>query len=160
MIADDVFNERWPGVAAGTLEYLNQGGTLVPFAIGFNKVFFSQSEFVDRYRQVVQTSFKGRILFNIKLSDFSGHPVVVVAKFSPTPRRLLSGNKTARELYHRLKGSNPRAASTVTSTEPGTHAGIAASNPSPSSNSTAIRSDSSAKRSTSTQPSTAKSARA
>ena len=37
VVADDVFNAEWPGVSVGTLRYLDAGGTLVPFAIGFNK---------------------------------------------------------------------------------------------------------------------------
>ena len=38
VIADDVFNEQWPGVAVGTLRYLEDGAKLAPFVIGFNKV--------------------------------------------------------------------------------------------------------------------------
>ena len=41
VIADDVLNQDWPGVSTGTLRYMESGGKLVPFAIGFNKVFFA-----------------------------------------------------------------------------------------------------------------------
>ncbi len=47
VIADDVFNQQWPGVAVGTLKYLADGAKLVPFAIGFNKTLFTQPEYAD-----------------------------------------------------------------------------------------------------------------
>ena len=47
VIADDVFNEQWPGVSVGTLRYLEDGAKLAPFLIGFNKVYFTQPEYCD-----------------------------------------------------------------------------------------------------------------
>ena len=53
VIADDVFNESWPGVVEGTHRYLDEPSSLVPFAIGFNKVLLTQREFADEYRRVI-----------------------------------------------------------------------------------------------------------
>ena len=56
-IADDVFNQQWPGVAVGTLHYLEHGGGLVPFYIGFNKVLFARA----RPRPAVSASHRQRL---------------------------------------------------------------------------------------------------
>src|SRR5262249_53414646 len=54
VIADDVFNERWPGVSVGTLRYLKEGAGLAPFAIGFNKVFFTQPDNVEIFLHAIE----------------------------------------------------------------------------------------------------------
>ena len=53
MIADDVFNQQWSGVAVGTIHYLEQGGALVSFYIGFNKVLFAHRDHADRRRRAI-----------------------------------------------------------------------------------------------------------
>ena len=103
VIADDVFNQFWPGVATGTMDYLHQGGSLVPFAVGFNKVFFSEKEYAANYQAALQRHFENRVTFYAKSSEFAGHAVVVIARVSPTPRRFLRRSETARELYRRYK---------------------------------------------------------
>ena len=61
VIADDVFNEYWPGVATGTLRYLNDGAKLAPFLIGFNKVFFTHAEYSEFYRGEVESALSGKL---------------------------------------------------------------------------------------------------
>lgn len=77
VIADDVFNESWPGVAEGTLEYLDSPSSLVPFAIGFNKVLLTQREFANEYRRVIVSVAGARRLFH-KESTMHGEPVEIV----------------------------------------------------------------------------------
>ena len=61
VIADDIFNQQWPGVAVGTLKYLDDGAKLAPFAIGFNKVYFTQPRVLRRLpRTSSKSAFAGR----------------------------------------------------------------------------------------------------
>ena len=60
VIADDVFNQEWPGVSTGTFRYLTHGGRLAPFAIGFNKVFFTHPEFAPHYLKSLEDEFQHR----------------------------------------------------------------------------------------------------
>lgn len=103
LIADDVFNEQWPGVVTGTLRYLNSGGELVPFAIGFNKVFFSMPEFADFYRESLRRHFASNMFTFERASSFAAHDVVNMARVPRRPRRLLARNRIARQLYHQLR---------------------------------------------------------
>lgn len=77
VIGDDVFNDQWPGVAEGTLRFLDSSSDLVPFAIGFNKVLFTNPPHADAYREVT-TSFARRRLWEKKESTMHGSPVAVV----------------------------------------------------------------------------------
>jgi hypothetical protein len=99
VVADDVFNEWWPGVAVGTLRYLSEGGGLQPFVIGFNKVLFSRPEYCDRYRDAVISAFADRPLIEPKRSMFAGHEVAVLCRLTTTPRHLLRHNRLARPPY-------------------------------------------------------------
>lgn len=84
VIADDVFNDQWPGVADGTYEFLEQDRSVVPFAIGFNKVLFSTPDHADRYR-VILSGLARRRLWDYKQSVMHGHDVTVM--WVPTLRR-------------------------------------------------------------------------
>lgn len=86
VIADDIFNEQWPEVLIGTFAYLAGGGRLVPFIIGFNKVFFALPEDVDHYRNAATTHFAPRLLVYTKNARFAGHEVLVIGR---TPRNRL-----------------------------------------------------------------------
>jgi hypothetical protein len=68
LIADDVFNPRWPGVVIGTARYLLDAPRLAPFAIGFNKVFFSQVEYCQTYRSAIDTRFSNGMFIAVKKS--------------------------------------------------------------------------------------------
>jgi Methyltransferase domain len=55
IILDDCFNEFWPGVSDGVHDYFsNTKRTIVPFATGGNKTFFSAPEFAARYIEVIR----------------------------------------------------------------------------------------------------------
>jgi Methyltransferase domain len=102
VIADDVFNDRWPGVAVGTLRYLQNGGTLVPFAIGFNKVFFAQPDYVEHYRAVVKSKCENAMRISGYNSSYAGHEVTLVFRTPRTPRQLLRKNARVRAIYRQL----------------------------------------------------------
>jgi hypothetical protein len=98
VIADDVFNEYWPGVATGTLRYLSDGAKLAPFLIGFNKVIFSHPEYSEFYRGAVESALSGKLLLATGTSEFAGHEVTLVAPQGP--KDILRKSQLARTLYH------------------------------------------------------------
>jgi Methyltransferase domain len=99
VIADDVFNEYWPGVATGTLRYLSGGAKLAPFLIGFNKVFFSQPEYSESYRGQVESALSGKLRLATHPFEFAGHEVGLV--LPQGAKDILRKNQLARSLYHR-----------------------------------------------------------
>lgn len=75
IVLDDFFNEGWPGVADGTLDFINLGKfpELVPFAVAQNKVFFSTRSHVDVYRHSITTALQKEV--RIRNSTLFRHPV-------------------------------------------------------------------------------------
>ena len=103
VIADDIFNQQWPGVSTGTLRYMSQGGQLVPFAIGFNKVYFSLPEHAEFYRDKLRSHFENRFLEFVILSDFATHDVVIINRVPRQPRKLIGRSQMARNAYLRIQ---------------------------------------------------------
>ena len=103
VIADDVFNQEWPGVSTGTLRYIEESRRLVPFAIGFNKVFFCDPDYAEYYLNSLWMHFAGRYFITVKMSDFATSDVIVIAKTPRRPRTLLSRSELARNIYHRVR---------------------------------------------------------
>jgi hypothetical protein len=99
VIADDVFNEHWPGVAVGTLRYLEGGAKLAPFLIGFNKVFFAQSDYCEFYRTEVESAVAGKLRLATGTSVYAGHEVGLVVRQGAVD--IVRRSETARSLYHR-----------------------------------------------------------
>jgi hypothetical protein len=99
VIADDVFNQQWPGVAVGTLKYLDDGAKLVPFAIGFNKTLFTQPEYADYYRAELRSAFTGGLRIQTEATVFAGHEVQYLAPVTAVD--VLRRSETARSIYHR-----------------------------------------------------------
>jgi hypothetical protein len=99
VIADDVFNQQWPGVAVGTLKYLDDGAKLVPFAIGFNKTLFTQPEYADYYRAELRSAFTRGLRIQTQATVFAGHEVQYLAPVTPVD--VLRRSETARSIYHR-----------------------------------------------------------
>jgi hypothetical protein len=98
VIADDVFNEYWPGVVSGTLRYLADGAKLVPFLIGFNKVFFTHAEYGEFYRSEVESALGGKLRLATAPSEFAGHDVALIA--GQGAKDILRKSRLARTLYH------------------------------------------------------------
>lgn len=99
VIADDVFNEQWPGVAVGTLRYLEDGAKLAPFLIGFNKVFFAQPDYCEAYRAAVESAVDGKLRLGTGSSVFAGHEVGLVLPLTAVD--ILRRSQTVRSVYHR-----------------------------------------------------------
>ncbi|MBJ7289141.1 class I SAM-dependent methyltransferase [Williamsia sp.] len=106
VIADDVFNQYWPGVCVGTLEYLRTGG-LRPFAIGHNKVLFTQPEYCERYRAHLVAAYENSFWTALDESSFDGNPVTVLVRVPRKPVHALRRSSTARRAYHRVLGLLP-----------------------------------------------------
>ena len=49
VIMDDILHPHWLGVISGVTEYLRTHPTLVPFAIGYNKLFLCKTSFHAKY---------------------------------------------------------------------------------------------------------------
>jgi hypothetical protein len=99
VIADDVFNEHWPGVSVGTLRYLDGEANLEPFFIGFNKVFFTQRQYCDEYRMLVESAFDRRLRMGVRESIFAGYQIGLLVR--RTPVDILRRSEMARSVYHR-----------------------------------------------------------
>lgn len=107
VIADDVFNSQWPGVAVGTVRYLDAGGTLEPFAIGLNKVFFAKAPYAATYRSTIRTAFGNRVRIAHKSSEMMGHDVEILYKVRASPRRFLRRSdrvRAFRDAMHDRRG--------------------------------------------------------
>lgn len=98
VIADDVFNEHWPGVAVGTQRYLEDGAKLAPFLIGFNKVFFAQSDYCEFYRTAVESAAARRLRFATGPSVYAGHEVTLIV--AQGAKGILRKSQLARTIYH------------------------------------------------------------
>lgn len=102
VIADDVFNSQWPGVVVGTLKYLERDEALVPFAVGFNKVFFADAKHAPGYRHVIAEAFQNRLRIERKTSVMGDHEVEVLFSVPLTPRRALGRSAVVRRVYQSL----------------------------------------------------------
>jgi hypothetical protein len=111
VIADDVFNPQWPGVCVGTLRYLDLGGALVPFMIGFNKVLFARPQYCRKYRSRIEEAFRHRRLVDVQSSVFAGHEVGDLLRVPRTPAQIAARSELARSLYHRLVRRDKRTRS-------------------------------------------------
>ncbi len=105
IIADDVFNDQWPGVIQGTLDFLDTTHDVVPFAIGFNKVFFTTSEFASRYIEALASSAERERGWDSKQGVFASHAVFIVFRRPRNLRGLAARIPLARGIYRRLTAS-------------------------------------------------------
>ena len=72
VILDDITHPHWLGVMDGLVEYLRTFPTLVPFAIGHNKLFLCKYPYHSKYLEVVEKS-----AFGIELVTFMGYQLWV-----------------------------------------------------------------------------------
>lgn len=73
VILDDILHPHWLGVMDGLVQYLSDFPTLVPFAIGHNKLFLCKFSYHQKY---LDTASKSRSA--TKLIEFMGHKLWVV----------------------------------------------------------------------------------
>ena len=73
VILDDILHPHWLGVMDGLVQYLSDFPTLVPFAIGHNKMFLCKYSYHQKY---LDTAAKSKSA--TKLIEFMGHKLWVV----------------------------------------------------------------------------------
>jgi hypothetical protein len=85
IIADDYFNESWPGVSAGIARYLLSPTSLYkPFAISPGKLYLTQPENAAKLQQRLRARFSGKF---VRSEPMFGHPVDVFRIPTPLMRR-------------------------------------------------------------------------
>ena len=83
-ILDDYFNPEFPEVSQGVCRHLLvDGGKLVPFAIGDNKILFARPGAGDAYRRMLQEAVPGK--YFVRTTEMFGQTVAVFR----TRRRLM-----------------------------------------------------------------------
>ena len=73
VILDDILHPHWLGVMDGLIQYLTDFPTLVPFAVGHNKMFLCKYSYHQKY---LDTAAKSKSA--TKLIEFMGHKLWVV----------------------------------------------------------------------------------
>jgi len=73
VILDDILNHHWLGVLEGVSIFLKNRPTLIPFAIGSNKLFLSKVSSNPYYFNLFANSY-----FNTKIVSFFGYPIVAM----------------------------------------------------------------------------------
>ena len=71
VILDDILNYHWLGVIEGACAFLTERPTLIPFAIGFNKLFFCKLSFHNNYLSALRSNYS-----DAKLVHFFGHQLI------------------------------------------------------------------------------------
>jgi hypothetical protein len=74
IVLDDILNYHWLGVIEGTITFLRTQPTLVPVAIGLNKLFLVNLSFAEKYREL----FRGHAMMTKYPVKFCGHDVVAL----------------------------------------------------------------------------------
>jgi hypothetical protein len=82
VVIDDYFNSVWPGVSEGVARFMfERPGRLVPFGVGFNKVFFCKPSQREWYlRQLISSGWEaylGELGEDHKLMHFFGVETLV-----------------------------------------------------------------------------------
>lgn len=75
VILDDITHPHWLGVMDGLVEYLRTFPTLIPFAIGHNKLFLCKYPYHEKYLKLVEESE-----FGIERITFMGYQLWVSEK--------------------------------------------------------------------------------
>lgn len=71
VILDDILNHWWMGVIEGVCKFLQTTPTLVPFAVGDNKMYFAKLSYKDYYYNAFNNS-----PFRSKEITFFGHKIL------------------------------------------------------------------------------------
>lgn len=93
IVVDDVFNERWPGVADGVQRYFARRPRLVPFAIGANKTYFCRPSHRDIYRDAATS-----VASVGAMTEFLGEPVAFLQFSRPRLKDRVSQSATWRRI--------------------------------------------------------------
>jgi hypothetical protein len=71
VILDDIMGEYWCGVTEGYIKYALTYPSLVPFAMGLNKLFLCKLSHQEHYLKIMQT-------LSTKQTKFVGYPIIIV----------------------------------------------------------------------------------
>ena len=79
VVLDDYFNEMWPGVSEGALQFMaDNPGKLIPFGVGSNKVCFTNSQdHVERYKACITAAGHGHLMVE---NFLAGYPVTILTE--------------------------------------------------------------------------------
>ncbi len=72
VILDDIFHPHWVGVTEGYIKYSMTHPVLIPFAMGYGKLFLAKLSFVDFYKDLFANKFGS------KYQKFCTHQVVML----------------------------------------------------------------------------------
>lgn len=79
VILDDILNQDWTGVVSGACNYFaSQNGRLVPFAVGFNKLFCCHFSRVNHIKEILSSDRDELAKIKIKINKtttFVGHEI-------------------------------------------------------------------------------------
>jgi hypothetical protein len=78
VLLDDIIHSGLLGVLEGTVSFLNTKPTLMPFAMGYNKLFFAKSAYRQYYYDALLNSE-----FNKGTQRFFGHDIVMLGYMEP-----------------------------------------------------------------------------
>jgi hypothetical protein len=97
---DDFLRPQWPDVSAGFFAWYGvRSKSLVPFAIGFNKLYLCSQSHVDTYQRVLRSSrFLG--FFLEKHYNFCGNEIPVFHNFLHPELRLKERSLEYVKLFH------------------------------------------------------------
>jgi hypothetical protein len=74
VIVDDIMHYSWLGVIQGTVKYLERHPTLIPFAIGYNKLWMCKMSYHKKYLEM----FKNSPLSRNWPQTFGGYEIVTM----------------------------------------------------------------------------------
>jgi hypothetical protein len=102
LILDDVYNERWPGVAAAAFSYIVEPGVaLRPFAVTPNKIFFCKNPVMaELYRERLRAAFDRQVQGDTELF---GRGCIILGQHTLVNRiKTMELVKNNAKLYRRL----------------------------------------------------------
>lgn len=75
VILDDILNHRWMGVIEGAVDFLGTRPTLVPFAMGHNKLYFCKFSYHSYYYNLLLNNHLPK-LGTLTRNKFFGHDII------------------------------------------------------------------------------------
>lgn len=80
ILIDDYFNSCWPGVSEGINAFMKENpNRLKPFFIGWNKIFFAQTEYANAYYETLKKLFAPK---DLSIKKFFDVPTLI---YDPKP---------------------------------------------------------------------------
>jgi hypothetical protein len=97
---DDFLRPEWPDVSIGYFDwYETSSKTIVPFAIGFNKLYLSDTEHALDYQKVLANSEFLKYFFSAYY-DFCGNRIAIFQHYQLPERGMRERIRAYLKLYH------------------------------------------------------------